>query len=109
MKKVMKEFRETVTGFRAALREEGERSVCPGLAAILERQRRVRSQRLRWAAAAAALTLLLVVIPLYQDQQKKREAERERADRVLFEQVNEGLSHAVSPAMAPLLGMEQGN
>jgi hypothetical protein len=105
----MSEFRQELEGLRMALREEGERSVCPGLAAILERERSVRRSRLGWAAVAAAVTLLVVAIPFYQEQQKKRDAEREQADRVLFEQVNEGLSRSVSPAMAPLLGMGQGN
>jgi hypothetical protein len=100
----MSEFKETVALFRNAMREEGERSTCPGLAAILHQERAVRSFRLRWAVAAAGLVLTLGAIPVYQRKQKQREAARERADILLLEQVNEGLSRSVSPAMAPLMG-----
>lgn len=102
-------FRETLTGLRAAMHEEGARSVCPGLAEMIERERRVRNHQLRWAVAAALVTVMLAAIPFYQQQQRKREAERERADSLLFGEINEGLSRSVAPALAPLLGIDTGN
>jgi hypothetical protein len=101
----MNEFRETVSQFRNAMRTEGEQSVCPGLQAILHRDRVSRTFRLRWAAAAAAILLTLGAVPVYQREQKERAAAREQADILLLEQINAGLSRPVSPAMEPLLGL----
>ena len=103
----MNEFRETVSRFRNGMREEGERSACPGLQTILHRDRVAKSFRLRWAAAAAVLLLTLGAIPIYQNQQNKREAAQEQADTLLLEQINAGLSRSVPPAMEPLLGFQQ--
>jgi hypothetical protein len=106
----MNEFREAVSGFRNAMREEGERSVCPGLQTILHRQQVAKSFRLRWAAAAAVILLTLGAVPVYQDAvyknaQKEREAAQEQADILLLEQINAGLSRSEPPAMAPLMGL----
>jgi hypothetical protein len=98
----MSEFRETVSRFRDAVHEEAARSESPSLQAILRREHGSRSFRLRWAVAAAVL--VLGAIPVYQNEERKREAAQEESDRVLMEQVNEGLSRSVSPAMAPLMG-----
>lgn len=101
----MNDFRKTVTQFRNAMREEGERNACPGLQAMLHRERAAKSFRLRWAVAAAGLLITLGAIPIYQREQSQREAAQERSDMLLLEQVNAGLSRSVSPAMAPLLGL----
>jgi hypothetical protein len=99
----MNDFREGLTGFRDALRREGERSQSPGLRVILERERRAKSVRLRWVAASAVAALTLGAIPAYERTQRQRAAEQESADSLLMEQVNAGLSRSVPRAMAPLV------
>jgi hypothetical protein len=99
----MNDFRDTLGQFREAVREAGERSEIPGLQAILERERRATGVRLRWAAAAV-VALVLGAIPAYENAlQRQREAEQEKADALLMEQVNAGLSRSVARAMAPLM------
>lgn len=105
----MKEFRETISGFRDAMRQEGERSVSPSLQLLLQREHSARGFRLRWAVATAAVLLTLGAIPVYQNEQKSRAAAQERADMLLFEQVNDSLSRSISPVMEPLLDLEPGN
>jgi hypothetical protein len=105
----MNDFRDTLTRFREAMRQEGERTEIPGLPAILSRDRRAKGLRLRWVVAAAA-ALMLAAIPVYQNvQQRQREAEREKADVLLLRQVNAGLSRSVPRAMAPLMDWTPGN
>jgi hypothetical protein len=100
----MNDFRETLTRFRDAVREQGEQSRSPGFRAILEHERERRSIRMRWAVAAVVV-LLLGAIPVYKNaQERQREAEQEKADALLLEQVNAGLSRSVPRAMAPLMG-----
>jgi hypothetical protein len=99
----MNGFREALAMFRDAVRQEGERNESPGLQAILERERSAQGLRLRWAAAAAAV-LVLGTIPAYKNaQQRQSEAEQAKADALLLEQVNVGLSRSVPRVMAPLL------
>jgi hypothetical protein len=105
----MKDFQEALARFRDAVRQEGERSEIPDLHALLERERPARSPGLRrtnvaWAAAAAA-ALMLAAVPAYQNVlQRERVAEQEKADTLLMQQVNAGLSRSVPRAMTPLLG-----
>jgi hypothetical protein len=102
-------FQEAVARFRDAVRQEGERSEVPGLHAILSRDRRTKSIRLRWAVAAV-VALMLGAIPAYERAQERlREAEQEKADAVLIEQVNAGLARSVPRAMAPLMDWAPGN
>lgn len=103
----MSQFKETVANFREALREEGERSVSPSIGQLLHRESSGGSRRLPWAVAAASLTLMIAAIPAYQNEQKKRAAAQEQADTQLLEQVNDGLSHSVSPVLEPLMGMPE--
>lgn len=102
----MSEFRQTVAGFRDAMQAEGERSVAPGIGAMLEQDRVARGFRLRWAVAAVVLTLAIGSIPVYRDQQKKREAAQDQSDTLLLEQVNAGLSRSAPPALEPLIGVQ---
>ncbi len=60
-------------------------------------------QPMRWALIAAAL-LMLVAIPIYQGaKEKQRRVERAKADALLLEQVDAGVSRAVPQPMEPLL------
>jgi hypothetical protein len=105
----MNGFRETLGRFRDAVRQEGERAEIPGLRALIASDRRAVSLRLRWAAAAAVV-LLLAAIPAFENvRQRQREAEQEKADALLMEQVNAGLSRSVPRAMAPLMDWAPGN
>jgi hypothetical protein len=89
--------------FKEAMHGEGERTQIPGLQTILLRDRRA-GLRLRWAAAAVA-ALAMAAIPIYENErQRQHEAEQERADSLLLEQVNAGLSRSVPRAMTPLMG-----
>ena len=101
----MNEFREAVTGFRNAMREEGERNVCPGLQTMLHPARREElpaalGRRRRGDFVNARGRFLFT-----RREQRQREAAQERSDMLLLEQINAGLSRSVSPAMAPLLGL----
>jgi hypothetical protein len=99
----MNDFREAIAEFRHSIHREGERNGSPGLQAILSRDRRAKGLRLRWAAAAA-VALMLAAVPTYENvQQRQREAEQEKADTLLLQQVNAGLSRSVPRAMTPLM------
>lgn len=86
--------------------------MCPGLPAMLARDRVRTGLRLRWALAGAML-LVLAVLPVWRGASETREREREaaqqqaedRADELLMQQVNASLSRGVPRAMEPLLGM----
>jgi hypothetical protein len=105
----MNGFREALARFRDAVHQAGEQNESPGLQIILERERSAKGLRLRWAAAAAVV-LVLGVIPVYRNtQQRQREAEQAKADALLLEQVNAGLSRSVPRAMAPLLDWAPAN
>jgi hypothetical protein len=98
------DFQEAVAQFRHSIHREGERTESPGLPAILSRERQAASLRLRWAAAAL-VALMLAAVPAYVSvQQRQRETEQEKADTLLLQQVNTGLSRSVPRAMTPLMG-----
>jgi hypothetical protein len=100
----MNDFREAITEFRHSIHRESERTGIPGLPAILSRERRAASLRVRWAAAAV-VALMLAAVPAYENvQQRQREAQQDKADTLLMQQVNAGLSRSVPRAMTPLLG-----
>lgn len=99
----MNDFEDSVSRFREAMRQEGERSENPGWQAMLDRGRIRAATRLRWALAAATL-LALGAVPIWRNAQQRRAVAQDRADELLMEQVNAGLSRGVPPAMAPLLG-----
>jgi hypothetical protein len=100
----MNEFREAIAQFRHSVLREGQRTGSPGLQAILSRDRRAASLRVRWAAAAV-VALMLAAVPAYESVlQRQREAAQEKADTLLLQQVNAGLSRSVPRAMTPLMG-----
>jgi hypothetical protein len=103
----MNDFRGALSSFRETIRREGERAEIPSVQTIRSRGRRVKSLGLRWSVAVAVALLALGAIPAYQSAQRlnvqQREAEQEKADALLMEQVNAGLSRSVPRAMTPLL------
>lgn len=106
----MNDFRAALSNFKDAVHREGERAEIPSLQTIRSSGRRVKSFGLRWSVAAAAIALLtLGAIPAYQRAQRQREAEQEKADSLLMEQVNAGLSRSVPRAMKPLVDWAPGN
>jgi len=104
----MNDFHRGVGRFRDAMRGEGERSSSPGLQAILAREHRSSGLRLRWAATAVVV-MMLAAIPTYENVQKRQRLAEEKADALLLEQINAGLSRSVPRAMAPLLDWAPGN
>jgi len=98
----MNDFDESVARFREAMKQEGERGPNPGWTAILASESRLAQVRLRWALAVAAL-LALTAIPVWRGAEQRRAAAQDRADELLLEQVNAGLSRGVARAMIPLV------
>jgi hypothetical protein len=100
----MNDYREAIAQFRHSIHREGERNGSPELQAILSRDRRANGLRLRWAAAAV-VALAMAAVPAYENVlQRQRDAKQEKADALLLEQVNAGLSRSVPRAMTPLMG-----
>jgi hypothetical protein len=100
----MNDFQEALAHFRGAMIQEGERNHSPSLQAILELEHRSTGRQLPWATLML-LVLGLGAIPAYMHEQSQRsKAARERADAILSEQVDAGLSRSVPRAMAPLMG-----
>jgi thiamine biosynthesis protein ThiC len=90
--------------FRSSVRQWSDRQGSPELASAWKAGRqRFPVQPMRWALIAAAL-LMLVTIPIYQGaMEKQRRAETAKADALLLEQVDAGVSRAVPQPMEPLL------
>jgi predicted anti-sigma-YlaC factor YlaD len=87
------QFRSALTGFRTSL----ENSPVPAVS------RKQSSQRLsRWVLASAALSLM-VAAPMYWNARQQRAAEQAKADELLLERVNAGLSRSVPASMEPLM------
>ena len=63
--------------------------------------------RPQWALIAATLAILAGV-PIYRNVERQREAEQARADALLWEQVDAGLSRPVPAPMEPLLSLVPG-
>ena len=87
------QFLSALTGFRTSL----EKSPVPAV------RRKQSSQRLsRWVLASAALSLM-VAAPMYWNARQQRAAEQAKADELLLERVNAGLSRSVPASMEPLM------
>ena len=87
------QFRNALAGFRTSL----EKSPVPAV------RRKQSSQRLsRWVLASAALSLM-VAAPVYWNARQQRAAEQAKADELLLERVNAGLSRSVPASMEPLM------
>ena len=87
------QFRSALAGFRTSL----EKSPVPAV------RRKQSSQRLsRWVLASAALSLM-VAAPVYWNARQQRAAEQAKADELLLERVNAGLSRSVPASMEPLM------
>jgi len=87
------QFRNALAGFRTSL----EKSPIPAV------RRKQSSQRLsRWVLASAALSLM-VAAPMYWNARQQRAAEQAKADELLLERVNAGLSRSVPASMEPLM------
>ena len=99
----MSRFRDSVGEFRHAVHSAAQRSECPGLEGVLERERIAKRVRVRWAAAAAIVLVAAGVVPYRHAQEQQRAAEQAQADARVLERVNDGLSRSVPRAMAPLL------
>jgi hypothetical protein len=57
------------------------------------------------AGLAAAAIVLAAAVPLYRARAERHRAEVARADAVLLEQVDEGISRAIAEPMEPLAQM----
>ena len=104
-------------GERTAAEEEHVRD-CPACAREIERMggalARFRGAVHGWAAAPparahhplrwawAALVAAAMLWPIYAGLAKRRQAERARADEILLEQVDAGVSRAIARPMEPL-------
>jgi len=87
------QLRNALTGFRNSLEE------CP---APPVSWRPVRQTLPRWILATAAL-LLLTGAPVYWSAREQRAAEQARADELLLQRINSGLSRSVPASMEPLM------
>ena len=98
---------DAVAFFRGAMHEWGSREPLarwqPEPA-----PRRSRIQPARWALLAATL-MILAAVPLYRNVERQRAADRARADALLMEQVDAGLSRPVPAPMEPLLNLVPGD
>jgi hypothetical protein len=100
----MNDFDDALSRFRSAIIQEGERSHIPSLQAIFELERPSIGRRLEWGAVML-LVLAFAAIPTYLHERRlRREAAEERADAMLSEQIDAGLSRSVSRALVPLMG-----
>ena len=89
----MLQFRNALAGFRTSL----EKSPVPAV------RRKQSSQRLsRWVLASAALSLM-VAAPMYWNARQQRAEEQAKADELLLERVQAGLSRSVPASMEPLM------
>jgi len=89
----MHQLKNALLGFQRSLEQ------CPVPAVS---QRPVGPMLPRWILATAAL-MLLTAAPLYWSAQEQREADQAKADELLLERVNAGLSRSVPASMEPLM------
>jgi len=87
------QLQTALTGFRASL----EQLPVPAVNRIAARQALPR-----WILAAAALSLL-AAMPLYWNVRQERAAEQARADELLLQRIDAGLSRSVPASMEPLM------
>ena len=86
-------FQGVLTGLRTSLEQE------PVPAISYSRARQILP---RWILATAALALL-VATPVFWNARQQRAAEQAKADQLLLERVETGLSRAVPASMEPLV------
>jgi len=91
------QFRSALTGFQSSL----EQSPVPAVS------RKQNSQRLsRWVLASAALSLM-VAAPVWWNARQQRaiqiNEDQAKADELLLERVNAGLSRSIPASMEPLM------
>jgi hypothetical protein len=87
------QFQNALAGFRTSL----EKSPVPAV------RRKQSSPRLsRWVLASAALSLM-VAAPVWWNARQQRAAEQAKADELLLERVQAGLSRSVPASMEPLM------
>jgi hypothetical protein len=89
----LEQFQNALAGFRSSL----ERSPVPAVS-----YSRVRQTLPRWILATAAL-LLVTGAPVYWSTRQQRLAEQAKADELLLERVDAGLSRSVPASMEPLM------
>ena len=87
------DFQNALAGFKSSL----EQSPIPAVS-----YSRVRQPLPRWILATAAVALL-VAAPVYWNARQQRAAEQAKADELLFERINAGLSRLVPSSMEPLM------
>jgi hypothetical protein len=86
---------------RGSLRSVGEQSLPPAVDWARASRRPWLGLPVQWLVAAAAL-LLLTVVSLYHSHEQRRKAELARADAILLEQVDAGISRPIAEPMEPL-------
>jgi hypothetical protein len=89
----LQQFQNALAGFRSSL----EQSPVPAVS-----YSRVRQILPRWILATAALALL-VATPVYWNARQQRAAEQAKADELLLERIDAGLSRSVPASMEPLM------
>ena len=89
----LEQLQNALAGFRSSL----ERAPVPAVS-----YSRVRQTLPRWILATAAL-LLVTGAPVYWSTRQQRLADQARADELLLERVNAGLSRSVPASMEPLM------
>lgn len=87
------QFRSALTGFQSSLEQ------CPVPPVS---RRSVRPALSRWVLASAALSLM-VAGPVWWNARQQRAAEQAKADELLLERVQAGLSRSVPASMEPLM------
>jgi predicted anti-sigma-YlaC factor YlaD len=87
------QFQNALAGLKTSLEQEPVPAVSYS---------QVRQVLPRWILATAALALL-VATPMYWNARQQRAAEQAKADQLLLERVETGLSRAVPASMEPLL------
>jgi hypothetical protein len=89
----LQQFQNALAGFRSSL----EQSPVPAVS-----YSRVRQILPRWILATAALALL-VATPVYWNARQQRAAQQAKADELLLERIDAGLSRSVPASMEPLM------
>lgn len=88
----LEQFQNALAGFRGSL----EQAPVPAM-----RLARAKHMLPRWVMAAAALSVIIAA-PVYWNARQQQAAERAKADQLLLERINAGLSRSVPASMEPL-------
>jgi len=94
-------LQETLSDFRASVRNWSHRQSDAAPLAVWHMSRDQNSPRLRWALIAAA-TVLLAAIPIYQANRHQPKRDSTVDDAVLLEQIDESVSRSVPEPMERL-------